>query len=214
MHRARLPLAIEHSRNETLLRRNLAELDLIVRVHVELPKGLKLATDEFGEGWNLSRSLDVRHLEERILNPGWSLIKIDEGTLRSGVGATAQEAITSALKLALRSVSERLHAVEVERIHLTQYPWFFLARVTVRPYLIQQSTDLPVFDGKEPLPIIPSRRQPPSYANVLYPHFGGAMPQLRQILISSEESEDAIPEQLVKIPCGLVAKTAVVTRSR
>lgn len=39
MHRARLPLAIEHSRNETLLRRNLAELNLLVRAHVELPEG-------------------------------------------------------------------------------------------------------------------------------------------------------------------------------
>lgn len=156
------------------------------------PKALKLATGKFSEGWKLSRSVDVRHLKNRILNLGWNLIKIDEGTLRSGVGETAQEAIASALKLALRSVSEHLHAVEVERIHLTQYPWFFLARIIVRPYLIQQSTDLPVLDGKESLPIIPSRRQLPTYASVLYPHFGGAMPQLRRMLISSQEPENGL----------------------
>src|ERR1700758_3395583 len=166
--------------------RIIAELNLLLRAGVELPEGLKLATDEFLEGWNLSRSVDVRHLEERILNQGWNLIKIDEGTLRSGVGETEQEAIAGALKLALREVDKHVNAMEVERIHLTQYPWFFLARVTVRPYLIQQGTDLTVLAGKESFPIIPRRRQPPTYANVLYPHFGGAMPQLRKMLISSQ----------------------------
>lgn len=173
--------------------RALAELDLLLRVNVELPEGLKLAMDEFREGWSLARALDVRRLKKRILNRGWRLTKIDHGFLRSGVGDTAQEAIAGALKLALRSVDKHVNAMEVAGIHLTQYPWFFLARVTVRPYLIQRDKDLSVLDGKEFFPIVPRRRQPPTYANVLYPHFGGA-PQLRQMLISSPRSERAIGE--------------------
>ena len=31
--------------------RILAEQNLLLRVHVELPEGLKLATDKFREGW-------------------------------------------------------------------------------------------------------------------------------------------------------------------
>ena len=37
--------------------RIIAELNLLLRAGVELPEGLKLATDEFLEGWNLSRSV-------------------------------------------------------------------------------------------------------------------------------------------------------------
>jgi hypothetical protein len=172
--------------------RNLAELNLLLRVHVELPDGLKLATDEFREGWNSSRSVDVRHLEERIRNLGWNLIEINEVTLRSGVGKTAQAAIASALKLTLRYASEHVNAVEVDHIHLTQYPWFLLARVTVRSYRIQQGKDLPALDGKASFPIIPRGTQLPTYAHVLYPHFGGRMPPLRQMLISSQETENRL----------------------
>lgn len=135
--------------------RILAEQNLLLRVHVELPEGLKLATDKFREGWSVSQALDVRSLKNKIHNRGWSLTKIGVQALTSGVGETAQEAIAGALKLALRSVDKQVNAVEVARIHLTQYPWFFLARVTVRPYLIQQGKDLPVFDGKESFAIVP-----------------------------------------------------------
>ncbi len=172
--------------------RILAEQSLLLRVHVELPEGLKLAMDEFREGWSLSRELDVRRLKKRILNRGWRLTKIDHGTLRSGVGETAQEAVAAALKLALRSVDKHVNAMEVARIHLTQYPWFFLARVIACPYLIQQGADLAVLDGKESFPINPRRRQLPNYANVFYPHFGGAVALLRQMPISFHGSENGL----------------------
>jgi hypothetical protein len=169
--------------------RTLAERNLLLRVHVEFPEGLKLATDKFRKGWNLSRSVDVCLLEKRILDLGWSFIKIGEGTLRSGVGETAQEAIAAALKLALRSVDKHVNAMEVARIHLTQYPWFFLARVIVCPYLIQQGADLAVLDGNE---FIPCQKRLPTFAHAVYPHFGGAVAQLRQMLISSHGSENRL----------------------
>jgi len=105
--------------------RAIAELNVLLRTQIQLPVGLKLATDEFREGWNFVRSTDARRLEKRIQTRGWNFIKIADGELRSGVGETSQLAIASALKLALRRVSTHFNAVEVEHIELTQYPWFF-----------------------------------------------------------------------------------------
>jgi hypothetical protein len=164
-------------------------LNLLLRARVELPEGLSLATEEFREGWNFSRSVDVRRLEKKILNRGWNFIKIGDGAVRSGVGDTSQQAIASALKLALRRISEHFNAVEVEHIELTQYPWFFLARVRVNPYRIQQSAVVPVSDDAGPSPNTPRRKRLPRQSSALYPHFGSAIPMLKEMLISSRSTQ-------------------------
>ena len=134
------PLTTEQ-REEFKKMRNIAKRNVLLREQTELPDGLKLATDEFNEGWNIVRSGDVPRLKEKIQARGWNFIRVADGSLRSGVGDTSQKAIASALKLALRHVSEQFSAVEVERIELTQYPWFYLARVRVYPYRIQQDAE-------------------------------------------------------------------------
>jgi hypothetical protein len=169
--------------------RTIAELNVLLRARVELPAGLKLATEEFREGWNLARSVDARRLEKKIHTRGWNFIKIADGSLRSGVGETSQKAIASALRLALRRVSSRFNAAEVEHIELTRYPWFFLARVRVYPYRIQQAAELPEPDEAEPLPGESRQRRLTSHAAELFPHFGSAMPMLKQMLVSSRGSQ-------------------------
>src|SRR5271170_8355690 len=119
--------------------RNIAELTILLRGRVELPDNLNLATEEFQEGWSFVQSGDTHWLDKEIRRRGWHFMWIGEGPLRSGVGQTSQEAIAVALKLALRRVSERFNAAEVEYIELRKYPWFRLARVRVYPYQIQQS---------------------------------------------------------------------------
>jgi|SRR5271170_5652679 len=118
--------------------RNIAELTMLLRGPVEMPDNLNLVTEEFREGWNIVVSGDGRWMDKEIRARGWHFIWIAEGMLRSGVGKTSQEAIAGALKLALRRVSERFNAAEVEYIELKKYPWFVLARVRVYPYQIQQ----------------------------------------------------------------------------
>ena len=122
--------------------RELAELTMLLREGAKLPDDLKLATEEFQEDWNLIRSGDVHWLDKRVRRRRWHLLWIDEGSLRSGVGKTSQEAISGALTLALRHVSARFNAAQVEHIELKQYPWFFIAKVKVYPYQIQQSAVL------------------------------------------------------------------------
>jgi hypothetical protein len=158
---------------------------MLLRTRTELPNDLKLATEEFREGWDFAPSVDARRLEKRIVTQGWSFIKIAGGPLKSGVGDTSQEAIGNALKLALRHISVRFNAVEVEQIELTQYPWFFLARVKVLPYCIQHGAALPGPEEAEAIPALRRQRRPPIDPEVLYPHFGSAMPHLKQMLISS-----------------------------
>lgn len=71
-------------------------------------------------------------------------LKSADGSLRSGVGETSQQAIACALQLALGCVSEQSNAVTFENIALTQYPWFFLAKVKANFYRIQQGEVLPM----------------------------------------------------------------------
>jgi hypothetical protein len=165
--------------------RTITESNLLLRIRVELPEGLKLATEEFREGWNFSQSVDAHNLEKKILNRGWTFVKFGNRSLRSGVGETSQEAVCSALKLALRQIGTHSNAVEVEHIELTQYPWFFLARVRIHPYRIQQGAELPEPDEIEPLQAAPRRGRLPRQSEAQYPpDFASAMPQLKQWLVS------------------------------
>lgn len=171
--------------------RTIETMNMVIRARVELPRGLKLATDEFREGWNLVRSGGAERLQRRIQTRGWGLIKTRDVCQRSGVGNTSQEAIASALKLALRQLSEFFHAATVERIHLTKYPWFFLARVAVHSYrILDNELQAQAEDASSLTSAFWPMRLP--YESVaLNPDFVSAIPQLRLELISSQRSENS-----------------------
>jgi hypothetical protein len=135
--------------------RKITELTMLLRGHVELPDSLNLVTEEFRESWNFVQSGDAHWLDKEIRRRGWHFMWIGEGSLRSGVGQTSQEAIAGALKLALRRVNERFNAAEVESIEVKKYPWFVVAKVKVYPYQIQQSTVLSASDGTTTLTVPP-----------------------------------------------------------
>ena len=166
--------------------RTIAELNLLLHTTAELPSGLKLTTEEFDEGWSFVRRVDARRLEKRIHTRGWNFIRFAAGSLRSGIGDTSQEAIASALKLALRRVSNHSNAVEVEHIELTRYPWFFLARVRVYPYRIQESSAIEMPEGGvEAIAADSSDLQTEEHLPIM----GSAMPMLKELLVGSKISE-------------------------
>jgi hypothetical protein len=166
--------------------RNISELNMLLRAQAELPVGLKVTTDEFREGWKFVRTTNAKRLEKKIQTHGWNFIRIADGSLRSGIGETSQQAISGALKLALRRVNERFNAVEVEHIEITRYPWFFLARVRVYPYLLQQGAEIPEPD--EAVPSLGASRQDslPPFVVEPFPPSNSAMPTLGQKLVSSQ----------------------------
>src|ERR1017187_5145910 len=171
--------------------RRIAALNVLLRERIELPAGFKLATEEFREGWNFVRSSNAKRLKKKIHTQGWNFIKIADGSLRSGLGDTSQEAIASALKLALRKVNEKFNAAEVEHIELTVYPWFFLARVRVSPYRVQQEAMLPELDQSPQEPNVAKQRRLPPQAVELFPGSGSAMPMLKKMLVQSRGSEES-----------------------
>jgi len=168
--------------------RTISELSVLLRSCVELPAGMKVATNEFREGWNFVTG-NADRLEKKVRTRGWNFIKIADGSLKSGVGETSQEAIAKALKLALGRVSEHVNAVEVERIELTQYPWFFLAKLQINPYRIQQSAVCPVSSDAVFLPADSRQRRLAANAPEMFPGFNDAIPQLKQMLVLSVESQ-------------------------
>jgi hypothetical protein len=167
----------------------IAEHNILLRQKIELPMGLRLATQEFREGWNLAPKVNAQQMKRKIQTRGWNFIRVADGALRSGVGETSQESIASALKMSLRRINAHFNAVEVEHIELTQYPWFYLARVRIYPYRIQQGTVMPIYDELQPIATDPRPRRLPADSNVLYPYFGSAMPQLKEMLIASRSSQ-------------------------
>ncbi len=156
--------------------RNITELTILLRERVELPGGFELATEEFREGWNFAPAVNAQQLEIKVQKRGWNIIKIAEGLQACGVGDTSQEAIAGALKVALRNIGQHFNAVEIEHIELIQYPWFFLARVGVCPYRIQQGAAMPAAGDTGDLPIVRPHRCLPSQSSASYPQFGSAMP--------------------------------------
>jgi hypothetical protein len=168
--------------------RDIAALNLLLRAGVELPAGLRLATDEFREGWNFVTG-DAGRLEKRIRSRGWNLIKIADRSQKSGVGKTSQEAIGNALRHALRQISEHFNAVEVGRIELTEYRWFFLARVELCPYRIQKDAVAAVLDDAPSHPIVSPQRRLPMNSPALDPHLGAMAPMLKEMLVLSRSTD-------------------------
>jgi hypothetical protein len=100
----------------------ISESNVLLRSDVPLPAGFKVATDEYHHGWNRMRSGGAGRLDKKIKARGWSFTRAPGGTLRSGVGKTAQEAIGSALCQALAEMNEDSHAVEVAKCKLPVIP--------------------------------------------------------------------------------------------
>jgi hypothetical protein len=89
------------------------------------------------------QSGDSHWLDKEIRARGWHFIDCGRA-VEKWVGTTAQEAIASTMKGALRRVSERFNAAQVGHLEVSKYPGFFLAGVTIYPFQIQQSATLSV----------------------------------------------------------------------
>lgn len=161
------------------------EYTILLREHIKLPASFKPATEKFQENWILMRTGNAERLRGKTAKHGWDFVKIDRSLLRSGVGATSQLAIASAVKLALRNTSAHSNAAEVEHIELTQYPWFFLARVQVCSYQIQKNAVLAAYEDIAPFPPVLAKKCSSLSASI--PDSRCAIPQIRQMLAISQD---------------------------
>lgn len=127
--------------------RDIAELTVLLRVPTEMPDGLKLARDEFREGWNRVRTYNAKGLERKIKARQWNFIPASKCMIVAGMGQSPKQATTRALDHALAQVSAHLNAIEIRNIQSTQYPWFWVVRLSVYAFRIQQSETMPVPEG-------------------------------------------------------------------
>lgn len=125
--------------------RDIVELNVLLRVRAEMPQGLTLAADGFREGWNRLRTRNAKGLERKLKACRWHFIP-DKPMMASGTGQTPQDAIARALDHALAEVGPEQNAIEVGEIQSTQYPWFWLARVSIHAFQIQKSEELAAQD--------------------------------------------------------------------
>ena len=167
---------------------NFAESNVLLRTRIDLPRGFKVAAGDFRDGWTVMRTGGARRLERKTRACGWNFVRLGDAAVRSGVGDTSQLAIASALRLALRQVETHANAVELERIELTNYPWFILARVYVNSYRIQEGAVLPALKAEAAAPMIAHRRLSPE-APELFPGFANSMPMLKELLLQSRSGE-------------------------
>jgi hypothetical protein len=162
--------------------RDLAELNVLINLQAELPEGLKLATDYFRDGWHRIRTGNAKRLEKKIRAKQWQITRSPKGISASGTGMLRQQAIVRAIDLALAEVCPEVNAIEVTGIQSTEYPWFWLARVKVFPYRIQQG---PRFLGPEDSELQPERelqRRPPAHSGAAWQRFSAGAAVLEEEL--------------------------------
>jgi hypothetical protein len=163
----------------------IAESKVLLKVKSAWPEGFKVAGEEFRAGWTVMRTGGAQRLQKKIQTHGWHLVRLVEGALRSGVGSSAQLAVGNALALALRHVDAASSAVEVESIEVTRYPWFFLARVSVRPFRAQRHAAPTSRQAAGFADVPETNRRTGSLSAELYPQLAGAMPLLKGMLTAS-----------------------------
>jgi hypothetical protein len=168
---------------------NIASGRVLLRMQTDLPIGMDVAAAEFGEGWNLMLPEASVRLKKDVQAYGWNLIKFAHEPQGSGVGDTAEEATTAALRQSLRRISKCFNAAEVDRIEWTEYPWFFLARVLLSPYNLQEYAIPAVTDDALSHPVTRARGRLPRNSRPLSPSFNVAMPAFRQLLVLSSNTD-------------------------
>lgn len=111
---------------------------VLIHGNLNLPGDLFLDGGSSQEVWNVMNGKDARDLATNLQRWGWQFTVISDWLQKSGVGATSEEAIDCALRQLLCQLDVGFNAVQVESIDLKAYPWFCLARLIIRPGLIQQ----------------------------------------------------------------------------
>lgn len=161
--------------------RKIAESNVLFRAQAALPEGFKVSTEEFRDGWLVMRSVRSSQLEKKMRAKDWNLVRLEKNAKGSGVAKNAEDAVASALKQALKAVEGSSNAVEVERVEVTAYPWFFLARLTVNPLSMQQHAGLPLCDQLSPDAVVARSRKVTKEKALSVP-FKGGMPALKALL--------------------------------
>lgn len=118
-----------------------------------LPDRLDPRLQPIGEQWSVVEEIPALVFDTMIRQAGWHFMWLQEACTRRGIGLTEETAIRRALSGALKGVSKRFNAAELDSIQVTRYPGFQIANVTVQTLQIQRHASLNIAAGQHPQPV-------------------------------------------------------------
>ncbi|MGA9132098.1 MAG: hypothetical protein ACLP00_04135 [Terracidiphilus sp.] len=118
-----------------------------------LPERLNPCLQPIGEKWSVVEETPALVFDTMIRQAGWHFMWLQGSCSRMGVGLTEEAAIRRALSRALKGVSNRFNAAELDSLQITEYPGFQIANVRIQTLQIQRHASLNIVSGQDPLPV-------------------------------------------------------------
>ena len=115
---------------------------IFLRNECILPNHLDLLIKPFREGWMHVEQIESRGFDARIRGARWHFMWVQESYSQRGVGRTEESATHRALVRATKSVGTRFNAAEFDSLHISRFPGFYIANVTMHARHIQQNTSM------------------------------------------------------------------------
>jgi hypothetical protein len=115
-----------------------------------LPDRLDPRRQPIGEEWSVVEEIPALVFDTMIRQAGWHFMWLQEACSRRGIGSTEAVAIRRALSRALKGLSKRFNAAELDSIKIKQYPGFHVATVTVQTLQIQRDASLKIAAAHHP----------------------------------------------------------------
>jgi len=117
-----------------------------------LPDRLNPCLRPIDEKWSVVEEIPALVFDTMIRRAGWHFMWLQDSRSRTGVGLTEEAAIRRALLRALRGISKRFNAAELDSLQVTEYPGFQVANIRVQTLQIQRHASLSMLAGQHPLP--------------------------------------------------------------
>jgi hypothetical protein len=118
-----------------------------------LPDELAHRQRPIGEEWSSVEDIPALVFDSMIRRAGWHFMWLQDACCRKGIGLTEEVATRRALLRALKGVSKRFNAAELDSVQIEQYPGFQIANVTVQTLQIQRHASLTTAAGLHPQPV-------------------------------------------------------------
>ena len=126
---------------------------VFLRSECILPDQLDPFRQPIDKEWTIVEEIPALVFDTMIRQAGWHFLWLQGACSRRGFGLTEERAIRRALSLALKGVSNRFNAAELDSLEIAEYPGFHVAKATVQTLQIQRQASLNIAVGQEPQPV-------------------------------------------------------------
>lgn len=142
----RRPAAAEESQKRATVKLH----SVFLRSGCILPDRLDPCRQPIGKEWFVVEEIHALAFDTVIRQAGWHFMWLQEPSSRRGIGLSKEAAIRRALSRALKGVSKRFNAAELDFIQIKEYPGFQIAIVTVQTLQIQRGASLNITPRQHP----------------------------------------------------------------